>query len=359
MQFVRLFSIPSSRQILETGMSYLSAPSNDPMRSRLRMVLKIILANAEEIDRNCQINIEWIGEETLNRIKGLNVFDDNDVDQAVQMATACIYRFLIEYDLSIKGDLSMELRSFVSAVSDNVTHYTGNPRSQIEFARQDMAVAIVKKIINTDEFGSLRNISTVASGVESRIGTWTASLESTEQRAVQLQEALEKQTNAFNFVGLHEGFSDLAGDIKEDLRAAQNRMIGFGALVLVPGLLELYLIWSKELDLETLSISTLIATSFTVVAITLLLLYFFRIALRKADSCRAQLIQVRLRMSLCRFIQSYADYSSEFKSKNEGALEKFESLIFSGIVSSDEKLPSTFDGMEQLASLAKSVRGSS
>lgn len=359
MHFVKLFSLPSSRQILESGIAYLSTHASNPERSRLRSALRIILNNAEEIDRNCQVNVEWIGADTLDSITDLNAVSEESAEQALQMLTSSIYRFIVEYDMSIRNELSMELRSFVNAVNDNLAHYTGTPRAQIEFARQEMAVAIVKKIINTDEFGSLRNISAVASDVEKKIGQWSSDLESTESKAVQLKEALEKHTNAFNFVGLHEGFSDLARDIKEELRAAQNRMIAFGVLVLLPGLLELSLVWSKAISLETLSIPTLIATSLAVVAITLLLLYFFRIALRKADSCRAQLIQVRLRMSLCRFIQSYADYSSEFKSKNEGALEKFESLIFSGIVSSDEKLPSTFDGMEQLASLAKSVRGGS
>jgi len=35
--------------------------------------------------------------------------------------------------------------------------------------------------------------------------------------------------------------------------------------------------------------------------------------------------------------------------KNTGALEKFESLIFSGFTSNSEILPSTFDGMDQIA----------
>jgi hypothetical protein len=112
-------------------------------------------------------------------------------------------------------------------------------------------------------------------------------------------------------------------------------------------------------DFSKQNVQTLIATAIAIVAITLLFLYFFRIALRKADSCRAQLIQVRLRMTLCRFIQSYADYSGEIKAKNGEALTKFENLIFAGIVGSDDKLPSTFDGIEQLATFAKSITGKS
>jgi hypothetical protein len=357
MQFVKLFSLPSSRPILESGISYLSEKNDDPMRPQLKAVLKIILANSELIDQNCQINVEWIGEETLNNIRELNVFNDNETDQAIQNLTSNIYRFIVEYDLSVKNDLSMELRSFLLKVNTNLPHYKGNAREQIEFARQNMAVAMVKKIINTDDFGSLRNISTFASDVEFKIKGWSTSLAATEQKATRLSDALEKHTKEFNFVGLREGFADLAAGIEKELDTARFWMIVFGVMLLMPASVELILISTKSVDLSLITTPSLIAMSLTTVALTLLLLYFFRIALRKTDSCRAQLIQVRLRMSLCRFIQSYADYSEEFKSKNEGALAKFENLIFSGIVSSDEKLPSSFDGIEQLASLAKSVTG--
>ena len=358
MQFKKLFSTPAGTQALDSAIDFLQQDRDDSIKVRLRQVLKIIKTNAEEIDKNCSINVEWIGDQTVNALKNLNVFSD-DKDNEAYMVAAFIYRFITEFDLSIQGDLSMELRAFSNGVDENLSKFTGAAKDQINFARQGMAAAVVKKIVNTEEFGSLRNIATATARVESRIQEWNASLEATEQKATQLSEALEKHTRAFNFVGLHEGFADLADDIKDELKTAQKQMIGFGGLVLMPGLFELYLIWSKTVDLTSLSIPTLIASSLAVVALTLLVLYFFRIALRKADACRAQLIQVRLRMSLCRFIQDYASYSSDIKSKNEGALEKFESLIFSGIVSSDEKLPSTFDGIEQLASLAKSVRGGS
>ena len=359
MPFTRLFSVPSSRPILEGGIAYLAAHGSEAIPANLRSALKIILANSEEVDRNCQINVEWIGEHTLNDIKELNVFNDNNTDQIVEVVVASIYRFVVEYDMSVKSDLSMELRSFLRAVNDNLAHFTNRPREQIEFARQEMAVAMLKKIINTDEFGSLRNISAVASEVENKISSWSTSLNATEKKANRLSDALEKHTKEFNFVGLREGFADLAKGIEEELKTARFWMIIFGVMLLIPASLEFYLISAGVVDPSRLSLPSLIATSLTIVALTLLLLYFFRIALRKTDSCRAQLIQVRLRMSLCRFIQSYADYSSEFKSKNEGALAKFESLIFSGIVSSDEKLPSSFDGIEQLAALAKSVTGKS
>ena len=91
-------------------------------------------------------------------------------------------------------------------------------------------------------------------------------------------------------------------------------------------------------------------------SLTVLLVYFFRISVRSTDSCKAQLLQVELRKTLCRFIQNYATYSKDIKEKNPDSLSKFESLIFSGIVSNEEKLPSTFDGIDQVANFVKAMR---
>ncbi|EII3729117.1 hypothetical protein LG468_003962, partial [Vibrio cholerae] len=68
------------------------------------------------------------------------------------------------------------------------------------------------------------------------------------------------------------------------------------------------------------------------------------------------IMQIELRQTLCQFIQSYAEYASEIKAKDASSLEKFESLIFSGILSDAEKLPSTFDGLEQIVTMLKSLK---
>nr|WP_202819706.1 hypothetical protein [Thaumasiovibrio occultus] len=70
-------------------------------------------------------------------------------------------------------------------------------------------------------------------------------------------------------------------------------------------------------------------------------------------------MQLELRQTLCQFIQSYADYAKEIKAKDGASLEKFENLIFSGILADSDKVPSTFDGLEQIGAMLKSIKGSS
>jgi hypothetical protein len=42
--------------------------------------------------------------------------------------------------------------------------------------------------------------------------------------------------------------------------------------------------------------------------------------------------------------------------ENKAGFEKFENIIFSPLVSSDDKIPTTFDGMEQWAKLIGEFR---
>jgi len=353
-QYKQLFNTPEAKAILESASATLQHNRENYRTSQLGTMLRFIARNADDVDRNCQVNIDWIGGQTLDYIRELAPLPNQE---GIDMVTAIIYRFWIEYDLSIKNELSIEIRNFISAVRKDIVNFKDEARVIIEYAHQEMPVAIIKRMINTEEFGTLRNMSEIGSTVEQKIKVWKDNLDSTETKATRLAEALEKHKQAFNFVGLFDGFADLAKGIRRELKFAQAGIGVFGTLVLVPSSLDLWFIISRNFDISTLKTQTLVTMTLAIVAMTLLLLYFFRIALRKANSCRAQLIQVQLRMSLCRFIQSYADMSGEMKAKNADALAKFENLIFSGIVSSDEKLPSTFDGIEQITALAKSISG--
>lgn len=92
------------------------------------------------------------------------------------------------------------------------------------------------------------------------------------------------------------------------------------------------------------------------ITIEVLLIYFFRVVLVHFQSIKTQLLQLELRKSLCQFIESDSTFSADIKARDPSALEKFENLVFSGLISSEENLPSTFDGIEQLAKLFKGIK---
>lgn len=92
---------------------------------------------------------------------------------------------------------------------------------------------------------------------------------------------------------------------------------------------------------------------FPILGFEILLLYFFRFALLHFNASKAQLLQLEVRMAVCAFIEDYAKFAKENKEQD---LSKFESMIFSAIAPDNEKMPSTFDGMDQLATFIKNVK---
>lgn len=91
------------------------------------------------------------------------------------------------------------------------------------------------------------------------------------------------------------------------------------------------------------------------IGLEFVLIYFFRITLHHYRAVQIQIMQLELRLSLCQFIQNYAEYAKEIKTNDKEVLEKFESLIFSNIVPNDEKI-GLFDGIEQISSLIKEFK---
>lgn len=351
---VQLFRLPETKAALSNASAILTKHEPNEIPHLLGRALKDISLNAERFDDNCQINLQWIGEAVVGELKAVI---ENDDDPNVAILATTIFRFVTEYDLSVRDDMSSTLRNFSKAVLTGLDFFNENEREQILFATRQMPVAVVKRIVNSDEFGNIRNISDVAARVEKTIQGWEGTLKNAEETTVRLAASLEEHTKEFNFVGLREGFADLATTIEAELKSARKFMAVFGSVALAPGALDVWFVLSGKIDLTKLSLSSFALVGIGTISITVLILYYFRIALRKADSCNVQLTQLRLRMSLCRFIQSYADYAGPIKVKNPDALAKFETLIFAGLVSSEDKLPSTFDGIEQLSSLAKSFKG--
>jgi hypothetical protein len=348
----RLFHSPEMDKMLHQASVILLASQSSGLRSSLGKALRAVSQNSVAFDDFCQINQVSIGHGLIGRVQA--VIDDQG-DQNIYPLSTSIYRFTSELNLAIAEDLPSDLRNFMKSVESEIENFPMHMREEIQWAQRDMPAVILKRILNSSEIMALRDVSKFADNVEKTIQGWEAKLEESEKTVLRLRDALEKHTKEFNFVGLREGFSELAEGVGKELNNARVYMAVFGVLALVPSIVELWLLSHGGVNLTKPDNSLLVLTGIGTVSITILVLYYFRIALRKADFCTAQLTQLRLRMSLCRFIQSYADYSAPIKEKNAEALSKFESIIFSSIVGSGEKLPSTFDGIEQLSALAKSM----
>lgn len=219
-----------------------------------------------------------------------------------------------------------------------------------------MPADILKRHLNNKDLIAVSDFQEKLDEAKKLKQQWDGEI-ATKQEAVDiLDKRLEKIQIGFNFVGLYQGFSDLSEKKEKELRWLFWSLIGMSILILGPLILEFATI-SRSSASNSFKLSDLVKL-IPLVSIELILIYFFRIILMNYRSTKAQIMQIELRQTLCQFIQSYSEYAAELKSKDPTSLEKFESLIFSGILSDSEKLPSTFDGIDQIGALLKNLKGS-
>lgn len=321
--------------------------------SHISLIINAIRKNPEIWNRNCQLNITWIGEHFINRLSNEN--EDLTKAELDDIFSIC-FRFLFEFYLSIKNELSMEFERARRFASESIDNFEISAKNQIEYAIREMPISILKALLNNDEISNIRNHTKNVNDSLAMQQKWDEELSAKESRVDALKEILDKHESAFNFVGLHQGFDDLSRNKKAERKNLLRFLIALG--IIIPSLIfvEIFFIISNATDLKNIK-DILILTIIPTISFIGLLLYYFRILLFNFNSVKSQLLQLELRKTLCSFIQNYAEYAEPLKAKDKEALAKFENIIFSGIVTNDDKLPSTFDGAEQLVNLIKSVKG--
>jgi hypothetical protein len=197
-----------------------------------------------------------------------------------------------------------------------------------------------------------------ATKMEDRLGTQMLDMEAKLEKS---EAVVTKFRSDYNFVGLAKGFRELANDKEEEEARAFKLLTIIGGIMLVPVIARLIPGLGQDSIFEVSKGSLSTVNFGKLIPLTLLeiiLLYFFRITLQNYFSLRAQLVQLKLRYSLCQFVEAYADFAKEHSTTSGGqsTLGRFEGLIFSSIVLDSSKVPATIDGIDQLARLIAEAR---
>ncbi len=323
--------------------------------NHIRLVLSAMVKEPEQWDKHCQISIRMVGDSFIKKIstEDTTTFTKKRWDY---LCASC-FQFLFEFYLSTKNNLSMELEDTRLFVIQEMDSFEPSAKKRIQQVIQEIPVRIVKSIVNSDGIESITDFSAASVKAEKLKKDWDTELTEKEKRVTALQSTLLEQENDYNFIGISKGFSNLAEKKKDEARVLLGALFIAGLGLIVPLIIEfLFLILTKQqAEFQYLTVGHLIVV-IPIISIEIILIYFFRILLLNHKSVKAQILQIELRQTLCEFIENYADYSVKIKAKNPNALEKFENLIFSGILSNPEKLPSTFEGMEQISDLIKSFK---
>lgn len=319
--------------------------------NHLRLILTNMVSHPQQWNDNCMVNLKWIGNQFVSMLSDQK---NNEKDYLDDVFSTC-FRYLLELYFTVKGELTIEYERARRFASDNFDKFSEHSKRSIAFAMQDMPINILKSLLTSEKIDNIKDFNNIAKAADEMKNDWNKEIERKTQEVNQLKENLDKYKAAFNFVGLHQGFDELALIKQKEKTNILNWLVFFGCLIVLPVLSEITFIFAN-FDKAVAAKSTLLLLSIPIISLVAILVYYFRILLFHFNSIKSQLLQLELRKSLCRFIQNYVDYSTEIKKKDKDALIKFENVIFSGIVSSDEKLPSTFDGIDQLANLVKSVK---
>lgn len=356
MENIKFFeNIDNNKRLTELKKILYKIESNDAFEIKRNNYIYQIIDNMEknsiQWDNNCQINIKYIGNIFFSQITNSEL-----TKESLDLFFAMTYRFLIELYLSIKNDLSMEFEKIRNFANDEIENFYDEAKIQIKYANIDMPIRIFKDLNNSEVIGNLKDFKDLSENITKKLDDLKNEYDEKEKRVVELKNTLDKYETSFNFVGLYDGFNKLWEDKEKERKFLSKILMVFGFIVLLPFFVELYILNNIKDNLAEMK-ELLYFSIVPSISITLILIYYFKILLQNYKSIKLQIMQLELRKTLCQFIQSYVEYSTDVKTSNEkNSLEKFENIIFSAIVSDDEKLPSTFDGMEQINSLIKSIK---
>ena len=201
-----------------------------------RDLLGYIYKSPAEWDKRCSFNIKNIGDQFLEWLRDFDYEKANHIDHIYCMA----YRFLCEFDflIGVGRELSMELRSIKNRIQHDDGDMGEDVRSQIIYASYVMPANIAKDFINDANIAVFKDFEQKKNEAENLKKKWDEEIQSKESTANALKDRLEQYKVGFNFVGLYQGFSDLADKKQKEAFWLFWSLIGMGTLILAPLIFE-------------------------------------------------------------------------------------------------------------------------
>ncbi|CQD72808.1 hypothetical protein ACULTK_004347 [Yersinia enterocolitica] len=316
----------------------------------INLLMKSFHSEPNEWDKYAQLNIVNVGD---SFIKMLNSFSSNE-DKLDTMFSVC-FRFLLERYITSPEILTMSFRQIKDFGLYRVDEFSPIGKEQITYAEREMPIDLHKHILSSGNVDILKALSNEYRNAEELKDKWDSEIKEREVKVDNLKLALIKYENAFNFVGLYDGFKELSDEKVKEKKKSFWLVCFLALMVLTPLIYEVrHLSLNKENYTSWVDYFSVIP----VFSITIILIYYFKISLQNYNSIKAQLSQIELRKTLCRFIQNYGDYSIGMKQQDPDSLAKFENIIFSSIVTNGDNVPATFDGLEQIAKIIGNLKNS-
>lgn len=300
-------------------------------------------------DNNCKLTLG----RRFSRINSILSSLRKD-EKSIEELFTLLFSLVMEKNFRLTDSESDYLYNMRSVVSKYRGEFSELAQSEFNYILCEMPFYIVRENYHNSDISEFAKASIIDNSVKQYIKEWSGKVETQKKEVKFLYDELVKQKNAFNFVGLYKGFNYLSVIKTKESRFALCSTVLLGLLAVCPLFFEIYMLTAKNsnswLDIFKPAV-------IPIITLTFIFIYYFRISLANYQSIKSQIIQIELRKTLCTFIQKYSKHAKEMKTNDANSLEKFEAIIFSNIMPSEDKIPSTFDGIEQIAKLITSMKG--
>ncbi|RZA48604.1 hypothetical protein [Serratia marcescens] len=317
-------------------------------RTKLAALKKFILA----ITANTE---EWDNNTSYSRVTFWNVLDNtlrkqNYNDEMLGL----MYIFAMEFRLTSVNDLSDEFKESLQWIDENIDKFESNTKHKIWYAKNNLMFDIYRERLTNDKFAITKRAIDAYNTVYEFNDYWKGEIKKTTEEINNLTDTLKGTTHALSLKGLGAALLRIRKNKSLEKWLLFSLLIALGLIITSSIAAEIYMHTRGLLKIN--NTTEIITTFIPAASLIALLVYFFRVTLYNYQSVKTQLIQIDLRYNLCEFIKPYVDFKKETYKIAPESLDSFERMIFSNITVANDKIPSSYDGIEPLITLIKEIR---
>ncbi len=316
-------------------------------------ILKNMRSNPIAWNKHCPITINSQGSTLLQNMNIQNGISYSK--EHFDSLFAICFKFVFEFHLSTTIIYDFDLDNIIEFAIENIEEFELSATRKLNHTIKVFPISLFKHVSNGEAIESIKNFNARANIMEDKEKKWELDFKKKEDNVSALKSKLDDYEKDYNFVALYDGFKKLGTQKQFEKSLSLGFLFFLGSFIIATLTVEIYYVLQ---NIETLkgANSLFALTMIPMTSLIFIIIYFFRIVLHNYKAVKSQLLQIELRQTLCQFIDSYSHYAKDINDKSPETLKKFEQIIFSNIASSDDKLPSTFEGIDQFSNLVKAFK---
>lgn len=231
--------------------------------------------NYLSFENACMFNIGAIGRKFKNQLEN----SDPSNSKETEYLAALIFRFVFEFHVVHPADVSSDLVHGINLVrAMSLEHPAG---TEIEYAQHSMLIGVLRKYLHHEEIVSIKRLpSTIARAVELNAES-ERRLEAREEKLKKLEGALSKLKISYDFIELASGFSAMRARKAVEKHFNFACLLFLAVMLILPAALKVYAYYF-ELKIPEMDVYTAVS----IVALELVFVFFFRVALHNFRSVR-------------------------------------------------------------------------